>query len=468
MLIESEQVGARQRHRRWQRTPWTHRAGVIAVAAAIVVVFFVPLPHVSLFHSLVTPAKVGTPTNPPTKLPVVDVSATPAGWVPIAYGDAQISVPPTWWVLYNPSVCDTGSKVGTVYINPSGGYCGAKGIPKTETTVVLKTAPRYKNPAKYGQRQVHNGIPVYELNSFAPTPNGGTYLIPSLGVEIEVEDPLAKRVIDTLSGSPRTVALASGPAPVVPSSWRSVSFAGLRFSVPLGHSQTRRGVTLAADWTVNQTSKTPGLGAICRTPGVAFPSTTVTLSTDAHPLPIYYCPVIPPTLQQPENGVQVDSELRSEPMLTISFSDRCLSLNGLTACPATSPAYSILVLKVTVPGRKNPIYVSIGLAGNGMIARTILYSLRAASRTTAKPTGVVTGVAYACSGLPPVVTGRQKVKVSLYSGSRRLVSETIRSGAKYRFSVTPGAYRLVGWWRSKAVTVRAGDVATVNILNLCR
>jgi hypothetical protein len=60
------------------------------------------------------------------------------------------------------------------------------------------------------------------------------------------------------------------------------------------------------------------------------------------------------------------------------------------------------------------------------------------------------------------------VKVSLYSGSRRLVSETIRSGAKYRFSVTPGAYRLVGWWRSKAVTVRAGDVATVNILNLCR
>ena len=95
-------------------------------------------------------------------------------------------------------------------------------------------------------------------------------------------------------------------------------------------------------------------------------------------------------------------------------------------------------------------------------------SLGACTSTAVKPTGVVAGVAYACSGLPTVVTGRQKVKVSLYSGSRPVASVTVRSGAKYRFSVTPGTYRLVGWWRSKVVIVRAGHVATVNILNLCR
>ncbi len=95
-------------------------------------------------------------------------------------------------------------------------------------------------------------------------------------------------------------------------------------------------------------------------------------------------------------------------------------------------------------------------------------SLSACTTSAVKPTGIVTGVAYACSGLPPVVTGRQKVRVSLHSGSRPVSSVTIRSGARYRFSVTPGTYRLVGWWRSKAVTVRAGDVATVNILNICR
>ena len=436
------------RQHRWLRGQfgsWTHRAVVVAVAAAIVVVFFVPLPRVTLFHNLVAPAKVGTPTNPSSKLPVVDVSATPKGWVPVAYGDAQISVPPTWWVLYNPSVCDTGSKVGDVFINPSGGYCGAKGIPKTETTVVLKTAPRYKNPAKYGQRQVHNGIPVYELNSFAPTPNGGTYLIPSLGVEIEVEGPLAKRVIDTLSGSPRTVAIASGPAPSVPSGWHTVSFAGLTFSVPLGHSQTRRGVTLPADWTVNQTSKTPGLGAICRTPGVAFPSTTVTLSTDAHPLPIYYCPVIPPTPEQPENGVQVDSGLRSEPMLTISFSDRCLSLNGLTACPATSPAYSILILKVTVPGRKNPNYVSIGLAGNGMIARTILYSLLAspASGHPLQIAGTIAGTLVRVGGPNPGAVALPG-QVTAKSSTGRKFTVTVGKSGKFVLSVSPGEYQLTG------------------------
>ena len=63
-LIESEQQGRVEPRGRWQQVSWTHRAVVIAVAAAIVVVFFVPLPHVSLFHSLVAPAKV-TPTNTP-------------------------------------------------------------------------------------------------------------------------------------------------------------------------------------------------------------------------------------------------------------------------------------------------------------------------------------------------------------------------------------------------------------------
>ena len=103
-----------------------------------------------------------------------------------------------------------------------------------------------------------------------------------------------------------------------------------------------------------------------------------------------------------------------------------------------------------------------------VITMLMTLSLAACTTSTVRPTGIVTGVAYACSGLPPVITGRQKVKVSLFSGSKPVTSETIRSGAKYRFSVHPGTYRLVGWWRSRAVTVRAGDVATVNILNLCR
>jgi hypothetical protein len=307
-----------------------------------------------------------TTTRP---LPAIDLSATPAEWVPVADGDVQLSVPATWWVLYNAG-CPTGSPPGEVLVNPVPEFCPGEIAGEGPKNLVWLTLLAGLG-SEYKHRSVINGFSVYDDDP-------GTYFVPSLRLRVTLCGPLGQRVLHTLTRAPRDVALASGPARLVPSSWRSVSFAGLRFSVPLGHSQTRRGVTLPADWTVNQTSETPGLGAICRTPGVALSSTTVTLSTDAHPLPIYYCPVIPPTPQQPENGLQVDSGLSTEPMVTLSFSNRCLSLHGLIVCPATSPAYSILVVKVTVPGRSKPVYVSIGLAGNGLIARTILYGLKEA------------------------------------------------------------------------------------------
>ena len=120
--------------------------------------------------------------------PTVDLSATPTGWVPAADGDAQVSVPSTWWVLYNSSGCQTGSPVGDVFVNPSGGFCSAKGTTKGETAVTLVplNEKEYQPPTAYGERQVINGLVVYELYSFSPTPNGGTYLVPSLGVEIEI------------------------------------------------------------------------------------------------------------------------------------------------------------------------------------------------------------------------------------------------------------------------------------------
>jgi hypothetical protein len=55
-----------------------------------------------------------------------------------------------------------------------------------------------------------------------------------------------------------------------------------------------------------------------------------------------------------------------------------MSLHGLRACPESGPIYSVLVYRVAVSGRATPVTVSIGLAGNGVVARTILYSLRAA------------------------------------------------------------------------------------------
>ena len=301
-----------------------------------------------------------TTTVPTTAkaLPAVDLSSTPVGWVPVAYGDAQVSVPPTWIVMTHAWCGAWKSPIVQLGVIKQDMMCPVAGSPLT-----VRITPLGSIPAPYRQEQpvLLNGISVL----LGPKVGESiSYFAPSLHVELWASDGAGTRVTTTLAVSPRSVVLASGPGPVVPSSWRQVSFAGLSFSVP-------------ANWPITQTQVTPGLGAICKTLGVAFASTTVTLSTDVRPMLLPPCAYLPPTPQQPENGVQVDSGLRTEPMVTLSFSDHCLVLHGLTACPATSPAYSILVLRVNVPGRAKPVFLSIGLAGNGMVARTILDSLRA-------------------------------------------------------------------------------------------
>ena len=346
------------------RSGAVRRLSVIAMAVLALI-----LAACTSSQSVPPTTQVGIPpvTRP---APAVDLSATPARWVPVANGDAQVSVPANWFVLHGSPPCPTGSAQGEVFVNPPAGvfHCPAETAPGPSTTVSFGAIPTYdesQTPTAHGHREIINGIFVYPL-AFGPR---GSYLVPQLGVEVTVDGLLAQRVLHTLTRSPRAVALAHGPAPSVPPSWRWVTFAGLRLSVP-------------ANWPISRTSETPGLGAVCRTPGVAFSSTMVTLSTDERPPPIFYCPFIPPAPQRPNNAVQVDSGLRTEPLGTLSFSTHCLVRNGLSACPATSPAYSISVLRVRVGGRAKPVFVSIGLAGNGMVARTVLYSLRASSAGT--------------------------------------------------------------------------------------
>jgi hypothetical protein len=294
----------------------------------------------------------------------VDLSSTPVGWVRVAYGDAQVLVPASFAVIYpDLYTCGSFSHIGTIFLGPIAppDTCVPSESGGSQATVVYLRQERFPSESLSGIQPVRrNGLRLFD----ASVDGIFGYYAPSLGVVVAASGPLAQAVLDTLASSPRLLALASGPAPKVPASWHSVTFAGLRFPAP-------------ASWRVERTQTTPGLGNICRMPGVAFWETAVVLSTDAHRMIVPLCPRMLPTPQPPLNSVQVDSGLSTEPVIGASFSTHCLNLHGLTACPATSPAYSILVLKVTVPGRSKPVYVSLGLAGNGMVARTILYSLRA-------------------------------------------------------------------------------------------
>jgi hypothetical protein len=293
-----------------------------------------------------------------TQMPLAtnDLSATPTGWVPVAYGDAQVSVPATWYVLIHAWCGGTWPPIIQLGVVVQDLGCSTAPPPPTVSITPVGSIPapyRQEKPARL------NGISVLL------GPNSLTfisYFVPSLHVEVWASGAMGKRVIETLAVAPRVTVLASGPARAIPSSWEPVSFAGLRFSVPAG-------------WPVQRTTT----WNLCGPVQIAV-AEGVVLDTDQRFLALPCAAPLPYPIV-PSNGVRVDtggSQSLKELIGAFSPGGPCLRRDGLTMCPSSTPAYSILVLRVTVPGRSKPVYVSIGLAGNGMVARTILYSLRAA------------------------------------------------------------------------------------------
>ena len=197
------------------RTPRETMSTVHKLTAVVMVIVAAVLAVFTSSQTLVpTTTRVPVTSKP---LPAVDLSATPAGWVPVAFGNAQVSVPSTWWVLYNSPPCPTGSPPGEVFVNPLPGvfHCPAETAPGPSTTVRFGP-PTSPHSTVLGHPEVINGIFVYPY----PTGPQSSYLVPSLGVEITVDGPLGQRVLHTLTWSPRSVVLAPGSSPAIPSSWR--------------------------------------------------------------------------------------------------------------------------------------------------------------------------------------------------------------------------------------------------------
>jgi hypothetical protein len=99
-------------------------------------------------------------------------------------------------------------------------------------------------------------------------------------------------------------------------------------------------------------------------------------TTGASEIPTACALFEPSIIQPPAAGLFVDPGIYG-PFEGGDSYGRCLNVNGLTACPTTTDIYDVLVLDVRVPG-SDPVAVGIGLAGNGEIARTILYSMEKA------------------------------------------------------------------------------------------
>jgi hypothetical protein len=305
------------------------------------------------------PSTTSTTTPTATTIPATAVSVadvTPRGWVPVDYGDAQVSVPSTWQVSHG-YTCATPER-GTVQLGLS---LVSPGCPTQQPRVLIAPLLTSSHSVRHGHTIRVNHLTLYVGPSAGVS--GYTYFAPALHVEITTA---ATSVLETLTFSPRAVVLSKGPAPQVPRTWRWLDFGGLRFAVPSSWPVDRGAgeFTCYLDWQVVFST-------------FAGPGTAVILSTDTQQDVTFNCPaeVVPRHIPAPTNGFRLDLRRRAH---DIAYSSHCLDIHGLRVCPSGTWNYSVLFAAVHVPSGTKPVFLMLGMADNGRVARTVLQSLRAA------------------------------------------------------------------------------------------
>lgn len=203
-----------------------------------------------------------------------------------------------------------------------------------------------------------NGIDIYrEFGS----PSTGGYQVPSLGVQVLAMGTLARKVLSTLTYSPRAVALAIGPVAGLASSWHRVSFGGISLAVP-------------RLWRIERQSA----WGTCLPDGINVLTHAVVLDAGSSEVALRCPSMAPGTVGQPTvDGVTIDPGTYG-PLADVGRYATCEDVNGLRVCPsATEDGRRTLVLAVHLVGRASPVAVEIGTSGNGMTARAILWSMSA-------------------------------------------------------------------------------------------
>ncbi len=337
-------------------------------------------------------------------------------WVPVDYGDVQVSVPGSWTIGAG---CPPGVGRVDVGIRPPR-FCFP--VRQDGQLNFVYLGYRAPDPRPGGRQVVINGRTMFELPEAM---KGEQLIVPSLSAEIIAVGPLSAEIEKTIEPSPVSTVLAGGPAPAIPSSWRQVTYGGLSFDVPPTwpiETATQAGgsyhfcsgpYTLASPPSVVEYTGEPGSGDVCFNPGI----TGISLSAPADGLAV-----------DPEPGAPFDAEH--------TFTT-CEAVNGLSACqvvtdPVTDTAVPALesgyiLLKVTIPGSAHSVAVEIGLGGNGTIARTIFHSMRSigASRpstsTPEPPTTIKTDLAGTPLLIAPGYSGREPAAILFSADAGNIV-----------------------------------------------
>lgn len=334
---------------------------IAIVAATLVVVLGITVAHDN------RPASQQLP--PASQHPSVNCmcsSLIEIGWASVAWEDAQLTVPGSWTVLLESAYCSS-TGPGWVELGPieSATGCGAAPGPVLKPSASIRPSTM-TNLSHFGQVTTVNGFHI----AWNRSDGQWSYLVPALHVEITVTGSptgaIARRIIGTLTYSPRAVALQSGGSPPVPAGWQKLRFDGLGLSLP------------PADiYVVRRTNEYPV--DTCSLTGAAMSRALAILDSDESRVPPPSCPDLSVNAGSvfgfADSGVEVDRRLGAsfdEPRDLLT----CFALHGLHICPYASPGYDILALRVSGTSISTPMLVQVGLSGSGQTARTILGSLR--------------------------------------------------------------------------------------------
>ena len=286
--------------------------------------------------------------SPSAEIPVVDTAVTPPGWIAISYGNAQISVPSTWTLVTSGSAGSSTPATGGLLL---GTAQWATAVPPGMPLVRLSrlSDPSAKSSSGLPTKVV-NGIDLYAVGLEA------LYEIPALGAQLTLSGPVPPQVLESLTYSPRAVAVAPGSSSV-PKSWRWIGFDGLRLAVPV-------------NWHILNRSKAPACSGV-----VVLQGTDVVLANGL-PTGRIHC-ALPRTQRQLSaqgGGVDIWS---GTPTRTMTGCSSRGDSSRLRVCILPTPAYSVLVAHIVPPGHPQ-LTLELGLSGDGSEARIILGSLRTA------------------------------------------------------------------------------------------
>jgi hypothetical protein len=295
-------------------------------------------------------------------LPAV-ASGAPAGWAPVPYQRAQLSVPGRWLVESPAQFSCFPRAPGMIFAGSKPGFPKRTGCRLTASLAWITSAGRTPPGVGHGKpAAVIHGIPVYRL---ASSRDAVQYIAPELGVRVGARGPLARRVLATLTWSPLSVVLRRGPAAPVPAglTWRS--FGGVRFLTPRA-------------WQVRHESQ----WATCGTGQAQGSLELIDATKPAEALP---CPFPFPTAANEEAlpGLTVVTGKDAAQSVSQDFG-RCRLRRGARICLASitgqGGSYSgVLIFSVSRPHARESTYFLLGLPGNGLGARAIFDSIEIAS-----------------------------------------------------------------------------------------